>query len=398
MVYQTTASDTQFIANGTTNQVLTATTDNAPSWTNGNIGGTLAKGSDASGYALTNCSNITTMGISGATQNYTTNDLYAPNLWTLDTSSLPKTITGVLGSDVTETIGTFTFYTPYPTDGYIVLSIKWRYPTDASMDYSQLYTLQILLTKNDDTVLYTSPNSTTASIAYDNNWQFANSSACIPITFTIPTDGSNDGIVKVRVVWQATSTDTPSAAVAADMIVTNPDQGAVDYKLWRYDSQPPLSTQTTTGTYSGTIYGLIKTKHLICDSINTNNIQFNNTFSSGVVLYTSTIIPFPIPYTNPDMQIYLAVEETSGSATTSQNPMIAVQGIYVNLNLHNSDSFFSVAPGYGLIGWNFINFTGAVLINFKNETNQIVLIKSGTQYGVTSIKIFKDDIEILQPI
>ena len=103
----------------------------------------------------------------------------------------------------------------------------------------------------------------------------------------------------------------------------------------------------------------------------------------------------PINYSCADLTNLLSQPNTSGSLTSSdrQDFGASVSGSYINLNAYayNGVDGCLVYPGWGCVVYNTVNYTGTVLLNYKNSSLNPVCVKCSTLNTARSIKVYLFD-------
>ena len=90
---------------------------------------------------------------------------------------------------------------------------------------------------------------------------------------------------------------------------------------------------------------------------------------------------------------------TSGAVPTTDGgafPGEVGVGNYNVLGCDNKDNYWLVYPNYGLIVYNSAGWTGTVYLNYRNKTNNPVVVAGTTIQGATSCKIYFDGVELLK--
>jgi hypothetical protein len=66
------------------------------------------------------------------------------------------------------------------------------------------------------------------------------------------------------------------------------------------------------------------------------------------------------------------------------------------LGCDNKDNYWLVLPNYGLIVYNSAGWTGTVYLNYRNKTNNPVVVAGTTIQGATSVKVYFDSVELIK--
>jgi hypothetical protein len=108
--------------------------------------------------------------------------------------------------------------------------------------------------------------------------------------------------------------------------------------------------------------------------------------------YDNTI---QVSYSCPDLTNMLNQPNISSSLGSSdrQDFSSSISGSYINLNAYGNSSpdCCVVYPGWGCVVYNTVNYTGTVLLNYKNSTLNPVCVKMVTVNAAKSIKIYYFD-------
>ena len=103
----------------------------------------------------------------------------------------------------------------------------------------------------------------------------------------------------------------------------------------------------------------------------------------------------PIYYSCADLTNLLSQPNTSGSLTSSdrQDFGASVSGSYINLNAYayNGVDGLMVFPSWGVVVYNTVNYTGTVLLNYKNSSLNPVCVKCSSLNTARSIKVYLFD-------
>jgi len=86
---------------------------------------------------------------------------------------------------------------------------------------------------------------------------------------------------------------------------------------------------------------------------------------------------------------------TSGALTTPAQTGGTVVGNWSALSVNNSDNLYIVYPNYSIIVYNTNGWAGTIYLNFKNTTNNPVVVAPTTISAGSSCKIYFDEVELL---
>jgi hypothetical protein len=110
-------------------------------------------------------------------------------------------------------------------------------------------------------------------------------------------------------------------------------------------------------------------------------------------------IMLPIFYSVTDLTNIMFQPTTSGAVPTTDGGAYSGQtgvGNYNVLGCDNKDNYWLVYPNYGLIVYNSAGWTGTVYLNYRNKTNNPVVVAGTTIQGATSVKVFFDSVELIK--
>ena len=86
---------------------------------------------------------------------------------------------------------------------------------------------------------------------------------------------------------------------------------------------------------------------------------------------------------------------TSGALTTPALTGGTVVGNWSAVSVNNSDNVYIVYPNYSLVVYNTQGWAGTIYLNFKNTTNNPVVVAPTTISAGSSCKIYFDEVELL---
>jgi hypothetical protein len=113
--------------------------------------------------------------------------------------------------------------------------------------------------------------------------------------------------------------------------------------------------------------------------------------------YASNINTIPVFYTCADMgDLFLVGYGYSNRYEVELTPAQSgtAVGKFIYLNALAINDFFIVHPGWGIVGYSAINHVGIVL-NYKNTTSRVNIVKSSSVNNMRSIKIYYNDNEVV---
>ena len=97
-----------------------------------------------------------------------------------------------------------------------------------------------------------------------------------------------------------------------------------------------------------------------------------------------------VPYSCPDLTNMFNQSNASSALTSSnrQDNSASIGGAYKNLNANDTASGAIIYPNWGCVMYQIQNYTGTVLLNYKNSTKNPVCVQLSTGNIATSIKIY----------
>jgi hypothetical protein len=110
-------------------------------------------------------------------------------------------------------------------------------------------------------------------------------------------------------------------------------------------------------------------------------------------------IMLPIFYSVSDLTNIMFQPTTSGAVPTTDGGAYSGQtgvGNYNVLGCDNKDNYWLVYPNYGLIVYNSAGWTGTIYLNYRNKTNNPVVVAGTTIQGATSVKVYFDGVELIK--
>lgn len=110
-------------------------------------------------------------------------------------------------------------------------------------------------------------------------------------------------------------------------------------------------------------------------------------------------IMLPIFYSVTDLTNIMFQPTTTGAVPTTDGgaiPGTTGVGNYNVLGCDNKDNYWLVYPNYGLIVYNSAGWTGTIYLNYRNKTNNPVVVAGTTIQGATSVKVYFDGVELVK--
>lgn len=158
--------------------------------------------------------------------------------------------------------------------------------------------------------------------------------------------------------------------------------GSQNINIGNYSSSGNLSLQSQTLSF-GT--GINTTR------IETSSASYNlKNCVAGVYMgnNTGTNLPFvPLFYSITDMSNWTSQSHTSGTTGYTSQSGSAV-GSWSSFDQQDVDDIYLVYPQFGLVGYGNTAYSGTIYINFKNNTNNPVIVRPSSINSIKSIEIF----------
>jgi hypothetical protein len=110
-------------------------------------------------------------------------------------------------------------------------------------------------------------------------------------------------------------------------------------------------------------------------------------------------IMLPIFYSVTDLTNIMSQPTTSGAVPTTDGgatPGETGVGNYNVLGCDNKDNYWLVYPNYGLKVYNSAGWGGTIYLNYRNKTNNPVVVAGTTIQGATSVKVYFDGVELIK--
>lgn len=110
-------------------------------------------------------------------------------------------------------------------------------------------------------------------------------------------------------------------------------------------------------------------------------------------------IMLPIFYSVTDLTNIMFQPTTTGAVPAADGgavPGTSGVGNYNVLGCDNKDNYWLVYPNYGLIVYNSAGWTGTIYLNYRNKTNNPVVVAGTTIQGATSVKVYFDGVELIK--
>lgn len=148
--------------------------------------------------------------------------------------------------------------------------------------------------------------------------------------------------------------------------------------------------QTRIGTIG--LLGNITDTNIATDTI-TNRLGWNiGTYRDGGVIMLNGGVGSYQYWTfwksTPDMTNFTNQINASGTTVLDSEPIYgAVVGTYLDTNIQNQDDVYIVFPNWGVVVYASSNYTGAIRLNYYNDTSDAITVKPSVINGCSSIRI-----------
>ena len=157
-------------------------------------------------------------------------------------------------------------------------------------------------------------------------------------------------------------------------------------------------TLTENTKYNPISQGVIKTNIVNCNQIYSPNANFDNIFyknKAGIILFdgiASSSTQFPI-FKSSNLDQLCNQEPLGSNVSTSVNGTAI--GYYDRFNIGNILDFVLVYPKYGIISYTDSNYSGAIILNYNNDTQYPQVVKMLLTNQCESVKIYYNRVEIV---
>jgi len=381
-------TNTTNIATNTTN-IATNTTNIATNTTN--------IATNASNIA-TNTTNISTINANISTlQNKTTDITYSStnttiannltvnkNVYSTSTQlnnvlTMSNTFNYINADDgsIGTNVGNFTLTGPNTLLKYVNITIpRHIYNSSLSVNPSSALswgTSQIVIKDSLGNIYYTSTYKSDG-LAIDTYWAIGE--GALPVYSITEMNETTTALYggKTYYIWAYTTINTTSGSCG--VFYNYFTSGTITY----YDYKPDIST------LSG---------YLLTDNVISNNIFCNNL--AGVFVYIGANYLYPVMYSNPDLSNYNINLTSTITDSDRQDTNLALNTgtgsvVYSGYSMIDQSNYL-IYPKYGIVLWAQTNYTGNILINYKNKSNNVVTVKN-VNGNKRSIKIYYMDKEI----
>jgi hypothetical protein len=209
--------------------------------------------------------------------------------------------------------------------------------------------------------------------------------------FSMPSLGT---VIRPTITFTLDTITLPEAVYNINAFVkikTAFGSNALNTMTWNLSATP--STFTTTQNYNTAIDCTFTSRNLYhC---------FRNAVP-GIILYNNIAvgqnIGLPIFYSISDLLNITGQPTTSGAVPTTDGGAFPGQvgvGNYNIVGCDNKDNYWLVSPGYGLIVYNATGFSGSVYINYRNKTNNPVVVAGTTISAGSSVEVYFDGVKLL---
>jgi len=360
LMYQSATDTTSFLTNGTAGQVLTSNGANPPTWETVVSGETLENvliaGNNANGQSINGFSQLTSSVISVYPVNFTITDYY-----------LHTTIVST-GMGATETFfSSFTSNDGKGGDGIQFYFTNWQLKLSEGTDSGTITVTKCRLHLRDDTGT-TTYDSYTIDIVEGNTYVF-----------------SATGAIALPIMLQKNILNIPSAQGNDDLKV---------YFEWEYTLDVLWSTHPSNIAEIDMISSanvIKKTAHQY-EAPKKSILEYGNApdVANVYMIYNNRKIEFP--FSCPDLRNLYSQSKISGEAIGNAQEGTPV-GTFECPNLDNNDNFWIVPSNFGLICYNDYDYTGTILLNYKNTENFPNCVRPSPANATSSVRIFYLDVE-----
>ena len=210
--------------------------------------------------------------------------------------------------------------------------------------------------------------------------------------FSMPSLGT---IVRPTITFTLDTTTLPQAVynIFAYVRIQNAfGSNVLNTMTWNLSASP--STLTTTQNYNTPKDYTFTSRNLYhCFRNHVAGIYIINNIA------VAQNIMLPIFYSVSDLTNIMFQPTTSGAVPTTDGGAYSGQtgvGNYNVLGCDNKDNYWLVYPNYGLIVYNSAGWTGTIYLNYRNKTNNPVVVAGTTIQGATSVKVYFDGVELIK--
>ena len=111
---------------------------------------------------------------------------------------------------------------------------------------------------------------------------------------------------------------------------------------------------------------------------------------------TQQNIMTPLFYSVSDFTNMMVQPTTSGAVSTPAVTGGTAVGNFTALSVNNADNYYLVYPNYSLILYDTVGWVSPIYINFKNITNNPVMVAPTTTQRGSSCRIYFDEVELIK--
>jgi hypothetical protein len=166
---------------------------------------------------------------------------------------------------------------------------------------------------------------------------------------------------------------------------------ALNIMTWNLSATP--STLTTTQNYNTYVDYTFTSRNLYhCFRNYVAGIYITNNIA------VAQNIMLPVFYSVSDLLNITGQTTTTGAVPTTDGGAFSGQvgvGNYNVIGCDNKDNYWLVYPNYGLIVYNSTGWTGTIYLNYRNKTNNPVVVAGTTISAGSSVKVYFDSVELL---
>jgi len=209
--------------------------------------------------------------------------------------------------------------------------------------------------------------------------------------FSMPSLGT---VIRPTITFTLDTTTLPQAVynIFAYVRIQNAfGSNVLNTVTWNLSATP--STLTTTQNYNTyTDYTFTSRNLYHC---------FRNTAMCGIFLINNIGIATqnimtPIHYSITDFANFMSQPTIAGAVTTPALTGGTAAGSWVALSINNADNGYLIYSNYSIILYDATGWTGAPILNFKNTTNNPVIVKPSTTQIGSSCRIYFDEVELIK--
>jgi len=85
---------------------------------------------------------------------------------------------------------------------------------------------------------------------------------------------------------------------------------------------------------------------------------------------------------------------TGTGSLTRQDTSLNAGGSFYTVNFDNSDNFYLIMPGYGIVAFQNSNYTGTILLNVRNNTSNAICCSPSSIDTLSSYRVFYNNTQL----